>query len=101
MKGYIVNLTVNVDNAYTLPWITWAREDFFPFLKQWPFVQDIVFTRVISREEDGNTYSIQVVLTNQQGVAYFERDCMSYFNNMASNQFSGKIVFFKTLLELQ
>ncbi len=100
MKGYIVNLTVNVDNAYTLPWITWAREDFFPFLRQWSFVEDVVFTRVISREEGDNTYSIQVVVTSQQGVAYFERDCLPNFINMATNLFSGKVVFFKTLLEL-
>jgi|GEM_PF-1550529 hypothetical protein len=101
MKGYIINLTVSIDNAYALPWKSWAQEEYFPFLNRWPFVRDIVFTRVLSKDDDGYTYSIQIVVANQVGVAYFERDCMLTFVDMVNNQFTGKIVFFKTLLELQ
>jgi len=102
MNAYIVNITVKVETSASQPWKVWVMEQFIPFLRELSLGQHVVFTRVLDKDDlDGDTYSIQIGVGGQQGVAFFEKEGMPEFIKMATTLFSGKIYFFKTLLEIQ
>lgn len=102
MGAYIISLTVKVESSVSDKWKAWATDFFIPHLTHSSTGKNIVFTRVISmKDPDGETYSIQITVDGQSGVSRFEQQGMPEFIYMVNNLFTGQVVFFKTLLEVQ
>lgn len=102
MVAYIISLTVKVESSVSDKWKAWVTDFFIPHLSHSSTGKNIVFTRVISmKEPDGDTYSIQITVDGQSGVSRFEQQGMPEFIYMVNNLFTGQVVFFKTLLEVQ
>ena len=102
MGTYIVNLTAKVDESVCDKWKAWVVDFFIPHLTHTSTAKNVVFTRVISmKEPDGDTFSIQITVDGQAGVSRFEQQGMPEFIYMVNSLFTGQIVFFKTLLEVQ
>ncbi|SDC03263.1 DUF4286 family protein [Williamwhitmania taraxaci] len=102
MSAYIVNITAKVESAESNGYKTWVMDQFIPFLNDLALGQHVVFTRVLDKDDlDGDTFSIQIGVGGQQGVAFFEKEGMPEYLKMTTTLFAGKVYYFKTLLEIQ
>ena len=96
----IYNVTVNVDESIQQEWIKYMREQHIPdVLKTGCFIE-ARFTRVMVKEEQGMTYSIQYLCESQDLLQKYADEFAPALQKDHKDRYEGKFAAFRTMLEV-
>lgn len=96
----ILNVTINIDEAIHQQGYRWLQTGFIPAMMDTQKFSEVLMTQVLVTEETGGkTYSLQFKCSGKRELnVYYERHDTAIFKEF--KQFEGRIVFFKTELEI-
>lgn len=98
---YIYNITTNIEEASHLEWLQWMKETHIPEVLSTGKFLNAKFSKVLVEEDmGGETYSIQYTVKDKTTLErYYEEDAPKLIESV-QRKFAGKLVSFKTELEV-
>jgi hypothetical protein len=96
----VYNVTVNVDTDVHEEWVKYMREEHIPdVLKTGCFIE-ARFTRVVVKEEQGVTYSVQYLCESEEILQQYADDFAPALQKDHKDRFEGRFAAFRTMLEV-
>ncbi|HEA30340.1 MAG TPA: DUF4286 family protein [Leeuwenhoekiella sp.] len=96
----IYNVTTNVDESIHTEWLEWMRNEHIPaVLATGKFIKAVMTRVLVDEELGGISYSTQYTAENKEVLARYHKEDAEHLHKEA-DRFSGKIVAFRTELEV-
>jgi len=96
---YILNTSFMVDYDVHDHWLNTFRNRFLPFLQESGF-KDLIFTKVISNEDEGHfTYSLQVTLLDLARYKEYTEEIMQEYAATYFPVYGEKVLWFISLMK--
>jgi len=96
----IYNVTINVDDSVHDQWLAWMRDVHIPEVMGTGFFLENRFSRILVKEQEGTSYSVQYLCKNMEDLQEYQRYHAPALQQKVQDKFAGKFVAFRTLLEL-
>lgn len=96
----IYNVTVNIENDVHDEWLQWMKEKHIPDVMATGFFIENKICKVLVKEEQGTTYSIQYTCENLNSLQEYQRLHAPQLQKEHADKFANKFVAFRTLLEI-
>lgn len=99
-RMYILNVTVNIADAIHEKGLHWVKSEFIPEMMATKNFTEALMTRIMMNEKSGGkSYAIHFTTETKQDLKdyYMENDAQIF---KKFKQFNGKIVFFRTEMEV-
>jgi len=97
---YIYNITFNVENEIELEWLNYAKNIFIPKVLESKYIQSALTSKIISKELEGISYSIQFTSKNKSKLEFFIQSEFQPTLNGIYQKFHPKMLFFATELDV-
>ncbi len=95
----IYNVTVNIDHDAHDAWVLWMRTTHIPeVMATGHFVESRMF-RILAEDEGGITYAIQYAAPDMAAYERYLTEHAPRLQHAAQQEFGGRFVAFRTLLE--
>lgn len=95
----IYNTTFHVEDNIASGLIKAIREFYIPYVKAKGLCSDILFTRVIVHEEEGKSFSLQLIFPSEENYATFIDLYKDRLLGILVELFGQKLLHFCTTLE--
>lgn len=97
----ICNTTYNVDSSVVDQWICWVKETYVPQIMKLGFFLENQLARVMVDEQMGGaTFCLQFTAQDMDVYANFESNHVANYDAMLLKKYNGKVVMFRTLMEI-
>ena len=95
----VYNVTVKVEQSIHDDWMAWMKETHIPAVMNTGLFHDNKVMKVLVDEEDGITYSIQYRVESWEQLEEYQTNHAPALQKDHSEEYQGKFVAFRTLLE--
>tara|TARA_Y100001968_G_scaffold333665_1_gene398171 strand:- start:1263 stop:1586 length:324 start_codon:yes stop_codon:yes gene_type:complete len=95
----IYNVTCNVESSVSQDWQKWMKEVHIPEIMQCGFFISSNMHRVLSRDDNGETFAIQYKCQSLKDLHYYEIKFSKDLQKKHNDRFGDKVVVFRTILE--
>jgi hypothetical protein len=96
---YLYNITFNITDTHAEAFVQHLKTEFIPTVIATKLTVGNTLLRLLTEiENNGQTFSVQFFLVNQEGVIAFDEAIIPALNQV-HRQFEGHYVYFNTLLE--
>ncbi len=96
----IYNVTVNVDEDVAAEWLSWMKEVHIPDVMQTGMFNDYRICRVLAEESGGFTYAVQYTCPDMGTYEKYRDEFAPSLQQETARRYGGKLVAFRTLLEV-
>jgi len=96
----IYNVTVSIDDEVHDEWVSWMKDTHIPDVMNTGFFVENKMCRVISHQEEGNSYSIQYTCEDMKTLHQYQAQHAQRLQAEHSAKYEGKFAAFRTLLEI-
>ena len=96
----IYNVTINIDNSVHDEWLSWMMNVHIPEVMKTGFFLESKICKVLVKEEQGITYSVQYTAANMEDYEEYRHQHSVAMQKKVSDKYEGKFVAFRTLLEV-
>lgn len=97
---YIYNVTTNVQEDVHEQWVEWMKNEHIPDMLNTQKFSKALMTRVMVEEEMGGmTYSVQYTTESEEMLQKYYNENSADLRSR-SKQFEGKVVAFRTVMEV-
>lgn len=96
----IYNVTVNIEDDVHDEWLKWMKEIHMPDVIKTGYFLDSKICRLLVKEENGTSYSIQYTCNNIDDYKSYQRDHAPRLQKEHSDKYANKFVAFRTLMEV-
>ncbi len=96
---FIYNTTFSLDENIAEEFIQVIREDYITYLQDTNLCSDILFTRVMVREEEGLSLSLQLIFPSAMEYTNFIEIYKDKLLYILINAFGENLLYFSTTLE--
>ena len=98
---YIYNVTTNIETSVEAQWIQWMQETHIPdMLATGKFLQAKMCKVLVEEEMGGTTYSVQFTTKDKETLERYYKENAEVLRNDALRLFAGKLVSFRTELQV-
>ena len=95
----IYNVTCNVEYSVSKDWQKWMKEVHIPEVMECGFFISSNMHRVLSRDDNGETFSIQYKCHRMKDLHHYEIHFAKDLRKKHADRFGDKVVAFRTILE--
>lgn len=97
----LYNITFNVEQDVTVEWQEYFKTTHIPYLQEKPMIEEVKLLKLMTElpEVEGTTYTCQIRFKGQDQLEFFFNEVEVVFYNNLQERFSGKYVFFNTILQ--
>jgi hypothetical protein len=96
----IYNVTVSIDDEVHDEWLSWMKDTHIPDVMNTGLFVEYKMCRVISHQEEGNSYSIQYTCEDMKTLHQYQSLHAQRLQAEHSAKYGGKFAAFRTLLEI-
>jgi hypothetical protein len=100
MSKIIYNVTISLDKEIEQDWVKWMKEIHLKEVMQTGMFLEYRFTKVLTAEEDGISYSVQYMANNMKDYERYRDEFAPLLQKKGLEKFPGKFAAFRTLLAL-
>jgi hypothetical protein len=98
---YIYNVTIHIEKEVNEAWLDWMRATHIPDMLDTGKFVHARLCRVVEEEDDGGyTYAVQFLTTGHEVLEKYYLEDADRLRKATSDKFPGKIVAFRTELEV-
>ena len=95
----LYNVTINIDDSVHAEWLEWMKSIHIPdVLATGLFIDNKIF-KIMSEDENGNTYSIQYFLNSMEDYKKYQEEFAKKLQEEHSGKYKNKFVAFRTIME--
>lgn len=96
----LYNVTVNLEDSIHDEWLTWMVSEHIPDVLATGFFESYKLCRILEREEEGITYSVQYFCKDLVSYRHYRDQFASALQKKHTEKFLGKFVAFRTIMEV-
>jgi hypothetical protein len=96
----IYNVTVSIDQAVELEWLSWMRSTHIPEVLQTGCFLECRLSRVNGEEDDGCTYSVMYLAQDQATLDHYQAQFAPALQQDHATRYNGKFAAFRTTLNV-
>lgn len=96
----LYNVTISIDDSVHAEWLEWMKIEHIPdVLSTGLFIENKIY-KIITDDENENTYSIQYFLKTMENYEKYQKDFAPKLQQKHMNKYRDKFVAFRTVMEL-
>lgn len=96
----IYNVTLSIDHEIHNEWLQWMKEVHIPDVMKTGFFTEFKFSKILSEEEGGASYSIMYIAKNMAALNEYQAMHAPALQKEHTVKYEGKFAAFRTLLEI-
>lgn len=96
----VYNVTVNIDEDVHNSWVEYMRKEHIPDVLKTGCFKQARFTKVVVKEEQGHTYSVQYLCESVDVLQRYADEFAPALQKEHKDKFEGKFAAFRTMLEV-
>ena len=97
---YIYNVTINIDDALHLEWLTWMETHIPEVLNTGKFTSAKLTQVLVDEEMGGVTYSVQYTAASREDLDGYYKEDADKLRSDGFRKFADKMVAFRTELKV-
>lgn len=96
----LYNVTVNIDHSCKEEWVSWMNNTHIPEVMATGCFEECRFTRVMAKDDGGETYSLQYLAPDMDSYVSYQNDHSPALRADFDKRYAGKYASFRTILEV-